>query len=353
MNDYLDNIKRVIINRRKFIVGASATVAAGMVAFLRQGGPILTPEVFPDKWWSLPNLRPPQSPVAILKAADYEKNLVELITHGIELCGLNVRGKVILLKPNLVEFAPGRPINTNPRVIGAAIEAFLRLEAKQVIVGEGAGHRRDTELLVEASGLGNILREFKTGFIDLNLDDLVAVKPKSQFMGAPELNFSKTLLGVDLLVSMPKLKTHHWVGATLGMKNLFGCVPGAVYGWPKNFLHWSGIPESIVDLAATLRPGFTIVDGIVGMEGNGPINGDARPFGAIICGTDVVAVDATCVRLMGMDPDKMGYIHAAGRFLGNVDPAHIQQRGESVASMTQPFKLIDRFQDLAIKTQAS
>jgi len=353
MSDYLDHIKQVIINRRKFIAGATAVAAAGMVGFLREGGPILTPEVFPDKWWSVPNYKPAQSPVAILKAADYEKNLVDIITHGIALCGLEVRDKVIMLKPNLVEFAQGRPINTNPKVVGAAIEAFLRLDAKQVLVGEGAGHRRDTELLVEASGLGDILREFKTGFVDLNLDDLTAVKPKSHFMGAPELYFSKTLLSVDLFVSMPKLKTHHWVGATLGMKNLFGCVPGAVYGWPKNFLHWCGIQESILDLAATLRPGFTIVDGIVGMEGDGPINGTARQVGAIIFGTDVVAVDSTCARLMGIDPEKVGYIHAAGRFLGNVDPAHILQRGEPIDALIQHFQLIDRFKKLAVKTQAS
>ena len=57
-----------------------------------------------------------------------------------------------------------------------------------------------------------------------------------------------TVLGSDLLVSMPKMKTHHWAGATLSMKNLFGIVPGGVYGWPKNVLHWASIHQSIADL---------------------------------------------------------------------------------------------------------
>ncbi len=346
MSFYLENLKRMVINRRKFIMGASVFVAAGGIAFLREGGPFLTPGVFPEKWWTLPNLKPQQSPVAILKAASYEQNLVDIILQGIELCRLQVRDRTILLKPNLVEYSNSAPINTDSRVVAAAIEAFRRCDAKDIIVGEGAGHRRDTELLVEATGLAQVLKETKTAFIDLNLDDLSPVTLHTSFMGVPELYFSRALLGADILVSMPKLKTHHWVGATLGMKNLFGCIPGAVYGWPKNFLHWCGISESIVDIAAALRPSFTIVDGIVGMEGNGPINGTAKPFGALICGTDVVAVDATCARLMGMDPLKMDYIAAAGRFLGRVEAEQIEQRGELLQGMIQPFQLIPRFQNL-------
>ena len=75
---------------------------------------------------------------------------------------------------------------------------------------------------------------------------------------------------------MAKMKTHHWVGATLSMKNLFGVVPSGIYGWPKNVLHWAGIDESIADLHAAFPRHFAIVDGIVGMEGNGPIQGSAQ-----------------------------------------------------------------------------
>ena len=76
---------------------------------------------------------------------------------------------------------------------------------------------------------------------------------------------------------MPKLKTHHWAGVTLSLKNFFGCMPGRVYGWPKNVLHVRGIPESILDINAAVRPHLAIVDGIVGMEGDGPIMGDPAP----------------------------------------------------------------------------
>jgi uncharacterized protein (DUF362 family) len=345
MSSYLEKLKQTVVHRRRFLaLGGGAAATAGAVALLRKGGPFLFPPLFPEKYWRLPNLKPARSPVAILRAANYEEDLVNVVLHGMELCGLAVKDKSVLLKPNLVEFADGAPINTNPALVGAAIEAFRHRGAKEVIVGEGAGHRRDTELLVEASGLGAVLRKTRTEFTDLNLDDVALVKLRSDFMGVKDLYFSRTLQRADLVVSMPKLKTHHWVGVTLGMKNLYGCVPGAVYGWPKNFLHWCGIPQSIVDIAAALRPGFTIVDGIVGMEGNGPISGTAKPFGAVIFGIDVVAVDATCARLMGFDPAKIPYLAAAGKFIGRSQLQQIEQRAEPVLAVAKPFQVLPQFE---------
>lgn len=347
MNLYLEKLKHAVMSRRKFIAfGATASAVGSSVAFLRKGGPFLFPQLFPEKYWNLPNLKPPGSPVAILKASSYEQNLVDIVLNGIELCRLAVKGKSVLLKPNLVEYAEGAPINTNPKLVAAAAEAFRRRDAKEVIVGEGAGHRRDTEVLVEATGLGALLRDTRTDFIDLNLDDVAPLELQSRFMGVPKLYFSRSLLRTDLVVSMPKLKTHHWVGVTLGMKNLYGCIPGAIYGWPKNFLHWCGIPQSIVDIAAVLRPGFTIVDGIVGMEGNGPVGGTAKPLGALIFGTDIAAVDATCARLMGLDPAKIPYIAAAGKFLGRTNLHQVEQRGESVLSSAKPFKVLPQFEHM-------
>ena len=142
---------------------------------------------------------------------------------------------------------------------------------------------------------------------------------------------------------MPKLKTHHWAGMTLSMKNLFGIVPGVKYGWPKNFLHWHGINESIVDINSTIRSHFAIVDGIVGMEGNGPIQGTPKPVGVLVFGDDPVAVDATCARVRGLNPEKIDYLRNAGEFLGNLDPAGIRQLGERVSQVIQPFEIIEIF----------
>ena len=93
-----------------------------------------------------------------------------------------------------------------------------------------------------------------------------------------------------------------WAGITLSIRNLCGVVIGATYGWPKNILHWKGIQESILDLCATIPVHFVIADGIVAMEGNGPLNGTARSLGKIVIADDPVAADATCARLMGFEP---------------------------------------------------
>ena len=111
--------------------------------------------------------------------------------------------------------------------------------------------------------------------------------------------FPRTVLAADFIVSMPKVKTHHWSGVTLSMKNMFGVVPGVKYGWPKNLLHWHGIQQSIVDLVATVPIHFVIADAIVCMEGNGPLAGTARHLDRIVLADDPVAADATCARLMG------------------------------------------------------
>jgi len=116
-------------------------------------------------------------------------------------------------------------------------------------------------------------------------------------------------------------------------------VPGAVYGWPKNLLHFRGIENSIVDLAATVRPGLAIVDGVVGMEGDGPIMGRARQVGALVMGQDLVAVDATCARLIGLRPERMPHLATAGAFLGNLEQERISQQGEPLSRYATTFDI--------------
>ena len=151
---------------------------------------------------------------------------------------------------------------------------------------------------------------------------------------------------------MPKLKTHHWGGVTLSLKNMFGTVPGRIYGWPKNVLHWAGLEESILDVAAAVRPGLAIVDGIVGMEGDGPIKGQAVNVGVIIAGTDPVAVDSTAARVMGIDPERVGYLEEAGRFLGQLTPDLIEQWEEDPEREAVPFELLPQFSALRIGSAA-
>ena len=154
------------------------------------------------------------------------------------------------------------------------------------------------------------------------------------------------------MISLAKLKTHHWAGVTLSLKNMFGIVPGGCYGWPKNILHWAGIDSAILDINAAMRPDFAIVDGIVGMEGNGPIQGAPKAVGALIVGDDPVAVDATCARVMGLLPEKINHIARAAMLLGHIQPEKIQQVGESVESTVAPFAVLETFRHLKGKSSA-
>ena len=131
------------------------------------------------------------------------------------------------------------------------------------------------------------------------------------------------------------------------LKNLFGIVPGAVYGWPKNPLHWQGIHRSILDLNATI-PGrrFAIVDGIVGMEGNGPIQGRARRAGVLVLGEHPVAVDATAARIMQLELLRIPHLRDGARFLGHVEPEATKQIGEPLERHLHDFAVLEPFRAL-------
>lgn len=291
----------------------------------------------------LPPFARPASKVAIRRAASYDADLTSLISETLREFNLPIRGQRVLLKPNFVEPDPEGIINTQPAVIAAARESFLRLGAASVVVGEGPGHERDTEAIVETIGLRNHLGSLENVFIDLNLDDVAPVPLKTRASRLKQLYLPRTVLNADVIVSLPKLKTHHWVGATLSLKNMFGIVPGNCYGWPKNVLHWAGISSSILDINGTVRPDFAIVDGIVGMEGNGPIQGTAKACGVLVMGDDPVAVDATAARVMGLAPERIDYLAKAGTLLGHLKQDKLHQIGESIASVRTPFAVLETF----------
>lgn len=294
----------------------------------------------------IPSFQRPVSRVAIRRAESYEADLGTLLYETLLQFQLPVRGKTVLLKPNLVGFDPLGVMNTNPAVISAARESFLRLGAARVLIGDGPAMDRDTEGILESVRLGEYVGGLKNVFVDLNTDDVKRVLLPTRASRLRELYLPKTALGVDFLVSMPKLKTHHWAGVTLSLKNMFGIVPGGCYGWPKNVLHWAGIDRAILDVNAAARPDFAIVDGIVGMEGNGPIQGTPKRSNVLILGDDPVAVDATCCRLMGLAPEKVKYLSRAGSFLGHVNSEMIQQLGEDIQSTRSSFTVLPAFRHL-------
>lgn len=317
------------MNRRSLLGGAAITATTALVARQFRGKQV-------------PARHRETSRVAVLRCDRYDL-AHRTVYDGLRLIEPDVRGKRVLLKPNLVEYSPSTCINTHPTVVASAVDALYRLGAASIIVADGPGHIRDADLLLEESGLRDALKAVgKAPFVDLNFDAVIRTPVSTRLTGLNELWLPWTVCAADVIISMPKVKTHHWAGVTLSMKNLFGVVPGSIYGWPKNILHWRGIDNSIVELAASVPIHYVIADGVEAMEGNGPLHGPSRHLGCLVFADDPVAADSTCCRLMGINPRRVTHLGLAAP-LGNLDPGNMQHRGEPVSPLLQEFALMAEF----------
>ncbi len=285
----------------------------------------------------------PPTPVFLARNQQYTGPLARTIREGLRAVGFDpatVRRRRVLLKPNLVEPSREAPhMTTHPAVVLAAAEVFRDWGA-EVQVGEAPGHVRDTEQALAESGMGEALRSEGLAFDDLNYSQVCHRPNRGRTSRLDGFYFPEAVAEADLVVTMPKLKTHHWVGITASMKNLYGTLPGLVYGWPKNVLHFAGIPQTVVDINASLPPRIAIVDGILCMEGDGPIMGTPKPMGLLAVGTNPTAVDATLARIIGLEPARVPYLKLAAGRLGSIDPGHIPQRGEPVEELVAPFHIL-------------
>lgn len=315
------------IDRRALLIGGGLA-AAGMI-----GVPLAR------RIWQ------PRTPVFLAGGQRYDGPLEQTIRDGLLAVGLipaEVRGKRVLLKPNLVEPLRSAPhTTTHPAMIVATAEVFRRFGA-EVMVGEGPGHVRDTEMFLDESLVGEALESAGLPFVDINYDEVGAVPNAGRASKLKEFHFPRSVLEADLVVSMPKLKTHHWVGMTASVKNLYGTLPGIIYGWPKNVLHHAGIPQTVFDINASLPKTIAVVDAIECMEGDGPILGSPKWLGMVGVGANPTALDATCARVIGLAPERLGYLRLAEGRLGPLRERSIVERGESWRSLASPFAVLDR-----------
>jgi uncharacterized protein (DUF362 family) len=253
----------------------------------------------------------------------------------------DVRGKRVVIKPNMVDVSPDRPVHTDPQLIEALVLHLGDLGAREIILAEGTSHNRDSESLFRRSGYEALAKRRGARIVDLNYDDISPVKsvnPRATLL--KELYLPRTILSADVIISVPKMKTHKLAGITLSMKNMFGILPGMTYGWPKNTLHWNGIPLSICEINGTIKTHYSIVDGVVGMEGHGPIMGTARKAGVLVMGDNALAVDATAARVMGVNPVRVDYLAMAHQIkLGSLRSEDIVVAGEKTEKVRIDFGL--------------
>jgi uncharacterized protein (DUF362 family) len=282
----------------------------------------------------------PPAIVGLAKCSSYSDDLVSKLR---DLWGISempdLRDKNILIKPNLINSGTGNLAHTHPLVVGAVIELLKELGVKQIVVAEGSGFLRDTYSIAKSSGLLEVLDSHDVPFIDLNYDELIPIKTKDGwFLELDNLWLPRHVCEADFIISIPKLKTHHWTGVTLSLKNLLGTVPGSRYGWPKNIVHMNGINPFIIGLYQSLPPVISIIDGIIGMEGNGPLYGEPVNHGLLAIGSDPIAVDLTCAKLMGITIDKIVYLSWAV-WAGVGQGKRIETRGVSPDQLQKQYKI--------------
>ena len=198
-------------------------------------------------------------------------------------------------------------------------------------------------LVLDQSGLGEILDESGLEFVDLNHDDVDFVPNRLR-----QTTLSQLALPASLQAGRPDRFAAQAQDAPLGRGHALAQEPLRRHAGDRLRMAQEraaltpALAQSILDIAAAVRPHLAIVDGIVGMEGDGPIMGTPRRLGVLVMGTNLPAVDATCARLMQIDPHRVGYLAAASARLGPIAERHISQRGEAIAALAQPFQLVDQ-----------
>ena len=164
-----------MISRRQWLAGSAGGAGAALWAWQR-------PSTFQGE----------ASRVAVVRAGSYSEDLADLITRGLRECRIDVRGKRVLVKPNLVEFCPDAPVHTDAAVLAGCVAALEACGASEVLVGEGPGHRRDTLGMAESAGYRQAVPGFDRRFTDLNLDDVAAL---TNVAGQPRFYFPRAVLG--------------------------------------------------------------------------------------------------------------------------------------------------------------
>jgi uncharacterized protein (DUF362 family)/Pyruvate/2-oxoacid:ferredoxin oxidoreductase delta subunit len=208
-------------------------------------------------------------------------------------------GQNVLLKPNLLAGKPPeRAVTTHPALIRAVAELIQETGAR-VWLGDSPGIG-SAETVARKCGIMAVVEELGIEFRPF--DKPVAIRPRGRTF--QHLEIAADILAADVVINLPKLKTHQMMGLTCGVKNMFG----AVIGLRKPQLHLKAGSDKalfalmLLELCEQIAPALTIVDAVVGMEGDGPGSGDPVAIGALIAGSNPLAVDAAAIDLLGMKP---------------------------------------------------
>lgn len=236
-----------------------------------------------------------------------------MVPKGLNELGIKIRGKKIVIKPNLIINRP-YPVTTPPETVGALIEYFR--EGNEVLIAEGSGFG-DTHVAYRDRGYVKLARRYGIRLVDLNRDEFNEVEsPKA--LALKRFKLAKTLREA-YLISAAVLKRHSLASVTLSLKNMLGATVELEKGKFHPKLH-----ENIVDINSYKRPELAVIDGRLGLSSE--LGGKAREFGVMIFSEDPVAADAVGARILGIDPLKVKHLRLAQEAgLGFCDLAEIEE----------------------------
>jgi uncharacterized protein (DUF362 family)/Pyruvate/2-oxoacid:ferredoxin oxidoreductase delta subunit len=273
--------------------------------------------------------------ISIVRCADYERERTYAsVKRAVDLLG-GMRafvkpGDRVLIKPNLLKARPPEAaVTTHPEIVRSVIR-LVREAGGVAVVGDSPG-MGDLRKVCEKSGILDVVNEEGARLADP--DEAVTVNNSGRFQ---RFEISRWAHESDLIINLPKLKTHGMTTLTGAVKNLFGCVPG------KRKVQWhfnTGVNHELfmtmlVELCALLKPRLTIMDAVVGMEGNGPGSGDPRPINVVIAGQDPVAVDVVSSMVVGVSPERLPLMRAAAAAgYGETRPDRIRILGEPLSEV--------------------
>lgn len=280
------------------------------------------------------------STVSIVKCADYEEGRVyEAVKEAVELIGgasqvIRPASKV-LLKINLLSAKPPeRAVTTHPSLVGAVVKLVkergaiawvgdavstggMGLEIRQRNAFDICGIRE----VVEREG-GKIVNFSRSGYQKIKVPHPIKLK---------EINIAKPVLEADVIISLPKLKTHELTFLTGAVKNFFGCVPSADRSKAHRLAKVEEFSQAVVDIYSVCKPGLAIMDAIVAMEGEGPAAGDPTHLGIILASLDCVSLDIVASQITGFKPQEiLTSVNAMERGLGPQSLEEIKIKGENL-----------------------
>jgi len=289
-----------------------------------------------------------KSRVGISKGKDVTKAVRQAVTLLEGWDKLISPDSRVLIKPNLsVAFPAQTGVTTDPKVVAALVQLVREAGAKEVLVGESAVVGFDAGEIFEALKVRRVFEKAGARVVNLDQDQPVEVKvPLGEVL--KKVKVWRTAYESDVLISVPKMKTHFQTGVTLSLKNMKGTVTDET----KRIIHRIGVPvekqeeygldHGIVDLNTVISADLAVIDATVCLEGFVPgprLVGNPVPMGTIIAGLDPVAVDAVGCRVIGMDPREVRHLRLAWeRKLGRLLPEEIEVLGRSIESVLHPLK---------------